>query len=331
MALPRSRSYLGIAKETRYTPGASATPVAATDFIPFTTITPFDNVKYLDDKGIRGSMTEEYGVIQGNIYSEFDLGGDVYPDTIGYIYSGVLGDVTVTGSAAPYSHAISLLNSQTTNGQPTTYTLSDYYSLGSSSTRQYSGVQFASIDTKFSADALMTYTAKGMGFQSVTASNPAPSFSTVTPQAAWTGTTTLNASVTAILQDGNVNIQRTVTPIFTIDGNQSPYQLFAGPATVSGALLLILESDAQLNYYLQNTQPTLDINFASGTGTGAVGVDYNINKCAFTVAKIERGKDYIELNVTYKGLANTTNAGASSGYSPIKVTVKSAKPSGTYA
>ena len=56
-----------------------------------------------------------------------------------------------------------------------------------------------------------------------------------------------------------------------------------------------------------------------------------MTKCAFTVAKIERGKDFIELNVTYKAIANTTDVGATSGYSPIKVTLKNAKASGTYA
>ena len=331
MALPRSRSYLGIAKETRPAPGSSPSAVAATDYIPFTSITPFDNVKYLDDKGMRGSMVDEYGVIQGNIYSEFDFGGDVFADTVGYIYGGVLGDVATTGTGAPYTHTIATLNSHASNGQPTTWTLSDYYSLGSASTRQFAGVQFASIDTKFSADALMTYTAKAMGFQSATAANPTPSFSTVTPQAAWTGTVTLASSVTATMAEGNVNITRPVTPIFTVDGNQSPYQLFAGPVTVDGSMLLVFESDTQLNYYLQNTQPSLAIDFQSGTGASLVEVKFNMTKAAFTVAKIERSKDYIELNVNYKAIANTSDAGASSGYSPIKVTLKNAKPASTYA
>jgi len=331
MALPRSRSYLGIAKETRPTPGSSPTAVAATDFIPFTTITPFDNVKYLDDKGMRGSMTEEYGVIQGNIYSEFDIAGDVFPDTIGYLYSGVMGDVATTGSSAPYTHTISLLNSQASNGQPVTYTLSDYYALGSASTRQYAGAQFASIDTKFSADALLTYSSKAMAYQSVTAANPTPSFSTIAPLPAWTGAVSLAGSPSALLAEGNVNITRPVTPIFTVAGSQSPYQLFAGPLAVEGSLMLILESDTQLNYYLQNTQPVVAIDFTSGTGASALQVKFNMTKCAFTVAKIERGKEYIELNVNYKAVANTTDAGASSGYSPLKVTLKNAKVSGTYA
>jgi hypothetical protein len=330
MALPRSRSYVGIAKETRYTNGSSPTAASPTDFIPFTSITPFDNVKYLDDKGIRGSMTEEFGVVQGPIHSELDIAGDVFPDTVGYLYSGVLGDVATVGASAPYTHTIALQNSLASNGQPTTYTVSDYYSLGSSSTRQYTGLQFASIDTKFSADALMTYSAKAMGFQSVTATNPTPSFTTVTPQPSWTGTVTLAGSATAILSEGNVNISRPVTPIFTVDGSQNPYQLFAGPVTVDGSLMLVLESDAQLNYYLQNTQPSLAIDFTSGTAGAAVQVKFNMTKCAFTVAKIERSKDYIELNVNYKAIANTTDVGASSGYSPLKVTLKNAKVSGTY-
>lgn len=331
MALPRSRSFLGIAKETRPTPGASPTAVNATDYIPYTTITPFDNITYLDDKGIRGSMTEQFNVIQGKIYSEFDFGGDVFPDTVGYIFGGVLGDVATTGASAPYTHTMSLLNSQASNGQPTTFTMSDYYALGAGSTRQYSGAQFASIDTKFSADALLTYSAKAMGFKSITASVLAPSYSAVPPLPSWTGTVTLASSVTAILAEGNVNIQRAVTPIHTVDGTQNPYQLFAGPLTVEGSLLLVMESDTQLGYYLSNTQPPLSIDFTSGSGASAVEVKFQMTKCAFTVAKIERGKDYIELNVNYRAQANTTDAGATGGYSPIKVVLQNAKASGTYA
>lgn len=331
MALPRSRSYLGIAKETRPAAGVAPTAVAATDFIPFTSITPFDNVAYLDDKGMRGSMVDEYDVIQGQIYSEFEFAGDVFPDTVGYMVAGVLGDVVTTGSVAPYTHAVSTLNSQASNGQPSTFTLSDYYSLGSSSTRQYAGVQFQSIDFKFTADSLLTYTTKALGYASATASNPTPSFSTVTPLPSWTGVVTLNGSVNAQLADGNCSISRSVEPIFTVDGNQRPYQLFAGAVACSGSLMMVFESDVELGLYLNNTRPILDIDFTSGAGATATEVKLHMNKCAFTVAKIERGKEYIELNVNYKALANTTDAGASAGYSPIKVTLKNAKTSGTYA
>lgn len=331
MALPRSRSYLGIAKETRPAAGSAPTAVAATDYIPFTSITPVDQVKYLDDKGIRGSMVDEYDVIQGNIHSEFEFSGDVFPDTIGYMVAGVLGEVATTGASAPYTHAINVLNSQASNGQPTTFTLSDYYSLGAASTRQFAGTQFESIDFKFSADALLTHTTKAKGYASATAANPTASFSTVTPVPSWVATVTLSGSTSTLLASGNCMIQRPVDPIFTIDGNQRPYQLFAGPVTANGALTLVFESDTELTYYLSNTKPSLAIDFAAGTGATATEVKLNMTKCAFTMAKIERSKDYIELGVTYKALANTTDVGTSAGYSPIKVTLKNAKASGTYA
>ena len=133
------------------------------------------------------------------------------------------------------------------------------------------------------------------------------------------------------MAEGNVNISRSVTPIHTVSNNQNPYQLFAGPLTVDGSMLLILESDTQLNYYLNNTQPSVSIDFSAGAGATLTQVKFQMTKCAFTVAKIERGKDYIELNVNYKAQANTTDVGASAGYSPVKVVLQNAKVSGTYA
>jgi hypothetical protein len=56
-----------------------------------------------------------------------------------------------------------------------------------------------------------------------------------------------------------------------------------------------------------------------------------MTKCAFQVAKVDRSQDYVTLDVTYKAIANSTDVGATSGYSPIKVTLQNAKASGVYA
>lgn len=82
MAIAKFRSFIGIAKEGTRSPGVAPTPVAATDFLPVKSITPFDNIKYLDDQNWRGSMVETYGTQAGPIYSDFEIGGDVFPDTI---------------------------------------------------------------------------------------------------------------------------------------------------------------------------------------------------------------------------------------------------------
>jgi hypothetical protein len=304
----------------------SSSGVAATDFIPVNSIAPFDNIKYLDDNNWRGSMVETYGTVQGNIHAEFEFGGDVFPDTIGYAVAGVLGDITTTGSSAPYTHAVAVKNSGT--GQTTSYTLTDYNAYNA---RQFAGCQFGSLDFKFSADGLLDYTAMAQGFQSATATTPSPSFSSVTNVPSWTGVTTIGGSVTAKLAEGNVAITRPLTAIYTVDGSQSPYQIFQGAVSVDGSLKLIFEDDTDLTRYLTNTQPSLDIAFSQGTGAALTKVQFTMTKCAFQVAKIDRGQDYVTLDVTYKAIANATDVGASSGYSPIKVTLQNAKASGVYA
>jgi hypothetical protein len=281
-------------------------------------------------------MTEEYDVIQGNYYSEIDFGGDLFPDTIGYVLGGVLGDVTFS-AGTPNSHTFALLNSQATGGQPPTFSITDYYaglatSGGTVYQRQYAGCQFASVDVKFTSDALMTYSAKAMGYKSTTTTTlSTPSFSSVTPLPSWLGAVTIDGTSSVVLADGNVNIQRAVEPIFTIDGNQDPYQLFAGPLTVSGSLKLVYENDASTyTRFVNNTRGAVVIDFVNGAGATQTEIKFTMSKCAFTVAKIDRSKDFIEIDVTYKALANTTDKGTSLGYSPISVLLKNTKATGTY-
>jgi len=326
MALPRVRSFIGIGKESaRPVLGAAPSLAEATDYIPVTTITPFDNIAYLDDKGLRGSMTEEYDVIQGRIFSEFEIAGDVFPDTFGYLAAGLMGDVATTGASAPYTHVISLLNSGT--GQPVTYTTTDYNGLNA---RKFGGLQFASLDVKFSADALLTYTAKAMGYQSVVGDTPTPSFSTVTPTPSWAGSVSIAGAASIKMAEGNISITRAVAPIFTLADVQRPYQMFAGALMCEGAMTFVTESDAELDYYLNNTKPIVVVDFTEGAGAALTQVQFTMSKCAFTVAKIERSKDYVETTVTFKAIANTTDKGASLGFSPVKIQLKNAKASGTY-
>ena len=88
---PSVKSYLGLALET-----TKGTAVTATDFVPITlnSFKPVEMINELLDKGIRGSMVENYNYVQGRRHTEIDFGGPVFADTIGYWLAGVLGDVT---------------------------------------------------------------------------------------------------------------------------------------------------------------------------------------------------------------------------------------------
>ena len=323
-ANPSLRSYMGVALET-----TKGTPVTATDYVPITkdSFKPVDLVTGLYDTGLRGSMAVNYNYIQGRKYATVDVAGPAFPDTIGYILASVLGDVTTTGSTAPYTHKIALKNATSGDAQPKALTLTDYYVAG---TRQYPGAQFHDFTLTFNPDAQLEYTAKATCWPSATTTAPTPSFSTVTPVPVWTGTVSVGGSTIAYAMSGTLTLSRTVEPIYGISDIQGPYEVFVGGLTTTGKITFIMESDAELTRFLNNTQPAITFNFSQGTGATATQIQFQLTKGAYTTAAIDRSKDHVEVTVDINAIANTTDVGASNGYGNIVWTLQNAKASGTY-
>lgn len=320
MPVPTYLGFLGIAKEA-----TKGTPVAATDYIPVKSMEPHDIVMMLEDGNMRGAQVDLYDEISGPTYSEYGFGGDVFPDTIGYVVAGLLGDVTTTGASAPFSHAIGTKN--TGDGQPTSYTLSDY---NATTTRQFPGCQFTEATFKFSGDGLLTYEAKALGFASATTTKPTQSFSAITPIPGWKGAVTIAGGGVTYLVEGELNIKRSVTAVHTVDGTANPYKIWVGPASVSGKLTFLAEDESELTRYLTNTKPALSLDFSQGAAAALTQVKFVLSKCAYTDAQLNRGKDYIGYDVNITGLGNTTDVGATGGYGAVKATIQNAKASGTY-
>ena len=321
------RSYIGIAKET-----TKGTVVAPTDFIPVAkdSLKPQDMVDALYDTGLRGSNVLNYNYIPGRKHSTFDFGGAVFADTIGYGLAGIMGACATSGASAPYTHTISLLNSLTTgtDTQPISYTLTDFYAVD---VRSYPGCQFSDFSLKFNADGMLEYDTKTMGFSSSTVSDPTPTFSTVLPTPVWRGTVSIGGSAVTNAMTGNIDMKRPVTPIYGISNTQDPYQVFLGPLEVTGKITFIMETDAQLENFLNNSQPAIVLNWAYGAGAAAVQIQATITKGAYTAAVIERGQDFVQVTIDLNGQGNTTDDGASGGFAPIKWVLQNAKASGTYA
>jgi hypothetical protein len=321
------RSYLGIAKEA-----TRGTAVAPTDFIPVMkdALKPVDIVDPLYDTGLRGSNALNYNYIPGRTRSTVDFGGAVFADTVGYGIAGLLGSVATTGASAPFTHTISLFNSLTSNVdvQPISYTLTDFYAVD---VRSYPGCQFSDFSLKFNADGMLEYDTKTTGFQSELVSDPTPTFSTVLPTPVWRGTVSIGGSTVATAMTGNIDMKRPATPIYGISNTQDPYQVFLGPLEVTGKITFVMEDDSQLLNFLNNSQPALVFNWAYGAGASAVQIQATLTKGAYTTGVIERGEDFVQVSVDFNAQANTTDDGASGGFSPIKWVIQNAKPSGTYA
>lgn len=321
MPISSVQSFLGISKEA-----TRGTATAASDFIPVKSMQLTDHQTFLQDSGIRGSQVQSYGQIPGVTWAEYDFGGDVLADTIGYPLAGILGQVATTGSTAPYTHAATLLNSG--DGQPISYTLTDFDGLQA---RQIAAAQFSDLSFTFAADGLLEYSAKAMGNLSATTTTPTRSYTAVTPVANWQGALTLAGTANMTLIDGTLDIKRTVKAVNTMDGSANPYRLWAGPINVSGKLSFITESgETQLTNYLTNAQPALDLSFQQGAGAALTQVKFHMTKCAYLGATISRGKEWIQTDVTYEAVANTTDIGTSGGYGPLVVTLQNAKPAGTF-
>jgi hypothetical protein len=321
------RSYLGIAKEA-----TRGTAVAPTDFIPVMkdALKPVDIVDPLYDTGLRGSNALNYNYIPGRTRSTVDFGGAVFADTVGYGIAGLLGSVATTGASAPFTHTISLFNSLTSGGdvQPISYTMTDFYAVD---VRSYPGCQFSDFSLKFNADGMLEYDAKSTGWASETVSDPTPTFSTILPTPVWRGTVSIGGSTVATAMTGNIDMKRPATPIYGISNTQDPYQVFLGPLEVTGKITFVMEDDSELLNFLNNTQPALVFNWNYGTGAAEVQIQATLTKGAYTTGVIERGEDFVQVSVDFNAQANTTDDGASGGFSPIKWVLKNAKPSGTYA
>jgi hypothetical protein len=328
MAVQQSvRSYLGIAKEA-----TKGTAVAPTDFIPVSkdSLKPVDIVDPLFDTGLRGSNVLNYNYIPGRTRSTVDYGGAVFADTVGYAIAGLLGSVATTGASAPYTHTISLFNSLTSNVdvQPISYTLTDFYAVD---VRSYPGCQFSDFSLKFNADGMLEYDTKTTGYASELVSDPTPTFSTVLPTPVWRGTVSIGGSAVTTAMSGNIDMKRPATPIYGISNTQDPYQVFLGPLEVTGKITFVMENDSQLLNFLNNSQPAIVLNWAYGASAAAVQIQATITKGAYTAGVIERGEDFVQVTIDLNGQSNTTDAGSSGGYSPIKWVLQNAKASGTYA
>lgn len=326
MPVPSNLSFVGVAKET--TKGTGAVPTA---YIPVTTLDPSDELKKFEDTGMRGAMVDVYDLIDGPRYSEVSLAGNVHPDTIPWLLANHLGDLATTGASAPYTHAMAAKNSG--DGQPGAISLTDHYGLtGVTPARRFAGSQVSELTFKWAGDGMFDWTAKTIGFASEKVAKPTQSFGVIPPYAGWVGTLAIGGSSKAFMQSGELSLRRLgAAPIDTVDGSAAPYAIWMGPVEAAGKLTFVHEDDTELDRFLAGTSTTLALLWTQGTSAALTEVSFTMSKVKYRVARVKRGKQFVELEVDYKALANTTDVGASGGYSPLKAVVKNAVASGVYA
>lgn len=321
---PSAKQVLGLAVET--TQGTAVTTLAAT--CPVAEFKPVDKFVMLEDNALRGSMARPYGIVQGPRSSEVSGSGPVFTDWLPFFLRNILGDLVTTG-AGPYTHAISTLNSGT--AQPSSLTLIDWQGpTPTTQSRVYNGVCLSELTLKGNPEStLLEWGFKGMGWSSSAFPTSPPSFSpgTEAPMAAWrTGIGlggTYAGAPNLTIREWEVTITRALKVEWTSQNAQVPYIIQRGEVTVAGSLHYSVPSDeTALNYYLNNTQPQLQILADNGqASTAQRRLTIDIQASAFDGTEVDRSEEAVGYQATFKAVANTTNVGASGGYSSIKTTV----------
>ncbi|HEY9367566.1 phage tail tube protein [Streptomyces sp.] len=315
---PAALSFLGIAKEV--TPG---TAVAPTRFIPYSGFVPKEKPPLLIDEGVRGSMAVSYGGVMGPRSTEIELSGVPFSDSFGDLLNNMLGGYLVAG-AGPYTHTFSVLNSGT--GQPPTHTFSDRQGLtASTGAREWAGVCMEELKLSGNAEGLLAYEAKLKGWGSDAAAlapTNTPTTTKVTP--AWRSSVTLGGTASPAVAEWEVTLSRELTVMHGTDGDQTPYAIARAGLGVAGKLTIWatdqapLAAEGPLTTFLAGTEQALVIAVASSFGgTSGHSLTLTMTKAQFSTADLTR-ENLLGWEIEFTGHANSTDAGASGGYAPIK-------------
>lgn len=315
-----AKQFLGLAKETTH-----GTAVAMSTTMPVDEFTAEQSFEWLKDEAWRGHMGDVSGIHQGVTKTEWSLKGPVFLDTVGHLLLNCLGDLTTT-SATPNSHAFALLNSG--SAQPASHTFTHFQGpVATTGARRVPGSCVSELSFKFNAESeLFTLEAKGTGWGTdpVPSSAPTASPSTVVPLASWRGVVTIGGSAAANVSEFELSIKRELKPIYTMSATgQSPYIIQRGKLGCTGKVMFVADGETPFTKYLARTQEAVQVVIDNGlSGASKLGVTFLLSTCNWDNVKLDAGNEYIGYEGEYTGISNSTNAGASGGMSPLKVTVE---------
>lgn len=313
-ATPSNLSFVGYAKET--VPGTAE--AAPSVWVPVLDPKHTPVQTMLKDDGLRGSMATTFQQVAGVRYDTVDYKCYLYLDTLIHHMRNLLGGTdTVTGSADPWTHTLSLKN--TGDGQPPSYTL--FLSNGAECW-QMAGAQLVQGEFDLPAEGAASSSYQWMGLPAVKmGSIPTNTPSTAKPWASWNTTITLGGSATSSYSGVKFTVKRETAPIHTADGTQAPYQIFVGPITVTGELTGVYQgyagAPADLTNFLTNVQPTLVVKI-NPVGDATHYAQWTHTVVAYDESSVSApaGK-WLEIDSKWEALANSTDA-VGGGQSPQK-------------
>lgn len=314
------RTFGGLGKET-----SNGTAVAATRFFPFTKFDGQDNPNLLIDDGVRGSMGNEYGAVPGPRIGSLSLSTYAYVDVLGDLLYNMLGGYAVGAAVSGvYPHTFSLLNSG--DGQPPAHTITDNNGLTATvNARAYAYACASELTIAGNATGLVTAEANFTSYASApAASAPTNTVTTESVIPTWRSTVTVGGSAAPNVREWSVTLQRDLEVVDTADGTQDPYAIVRKGLTVSGKLTYVAKDENPLTALMGGTVQPLVINIDSGGFGAAVrNLTLTCTKTVYDTGQLQR-ETPLGWEMSFKGLMNTTDVGASGGFGPVTAVLKNA-------
>ena len=173
-------------------------------------VTPMQT--FLRDEAFRGSPASVYSQVAGVRHDEYDAKFYVYPDTFPLLAYATIGTDTVTGTT-PKVHTVKLKNDATTGSQPPSVSIIDF---DGQQAFQMLDAQATDLKLTFGAEAAIEATTKFIAQPWSEVSTPGSlSIGSNTFVPGWDVALTIGGTSSAVLVDGEVNLTRSVAPIFT--------------------------------------------------------------------------------------------------------------------
>lgn len=330
---PVSAQFCGIAKDA-----SDGTPVAMVDNLLTNQFLFVDTPVWLTDNSNIGGMDATGSVVQGKLYCAVNGGGNVFTDTFPYLLANILGDVTTTGTASPFTHKASVMNPAAGNSyhaQPVSNTFTAYNGVAASTGAwQIASAALSQLVIEFDAAAgLLAYTFTASGWPSAIAGvRPTSAPSAVKPIAAWRGQMGLGGPATggtlvSNLATAKITINREIEPQFMADGTQNPQAIGRGAITSEFEATFLATDNVVWTDMMGNTGPQAQWLFNAGTSQQ---VQLDMQVARFKVAKPNYGSKMVRWDTSGTGERNSTNAGATGGLGSIQATVVNAVASGHY-
>lgn len=280
-------------------------------------------VTYLANKALYGSPALQYGDITGVQHTELTVKGNLFTDTGPQLLYLAFGTDTVSGTAAPYTHSIKLLNDPSVGSQPPSITVVDVdnilVSAPAGNAKQVVGCLFDKLSVSIAATGAVTWNGTLVGSEITETTAPSTiAFSTAVFPPAWSTAFTLNGAAYPYVEQLDFDITLGAKPVPTLFASAAPYVIFREGMTVTGKLTIAVPPDDPVYYSaLQTTSNVLAAKVTDPVSGDTI--TFTFSNVQFKAPAVASDKPWETIPVSFDANANVTDA--LSGYAPMQVAV----------